>query len=76
MATNKYKVTLTREERDHLAEITRTGSHGAREITHALILLNVDHGPFQDKIQINADISKALKISTRTIDRVKKRFAQ
>jgi transposase len=74
MATYKYNVTLSQEERNQLTEITRTGTHGAREITHALILLDVDRGPFNDKIQANAEISKALKISTRTVDRVKKRF--
>ena len=76
MATNKYKVILTQEQRNQLGEITRTGTHSAREITHSLILLNVDRGPFNDKIQINADICKSLKVSARTIDRVKKRFAQ
>lgn len=74
MATNKYKITLSQEERNQLTEITRTGTHTAREINHALILLNADHGPFHDKIQTHADICKALKVSPRTIDRVKKRF--
>lgn len=76
MATNKYKVILSQEDRNHLAEITRTGTHSAREITHSLILLNVDRGPFNDKMQFNAEISKALKISARTIDRIKKRFVR
>lgn len=74
MAT--HKVILTQGERNQLAEITRTGTHTAREINHALILLNVDHGSFNDKIQTNADICKALKVSPRTIDRVKKRFVE
>ena len=34
-----YKVTLTKEERDQLTEMTRTGTHAARKIIHALILL-------------------------------------
>jgi len=37
-----YKVTLTSEEREQLIEITRTGTHAAKKIIHALILLNVD----------------------------------
>lgn len=76
MATNKYTITLLQEERNHLAGISRAGTHSAREILHSLILLNVDRGPFNDKIQINEEVCKALKISPRTIDRVKKRFAQ
>jgi hypothetical protein len=76
MAKIKYNITLTQEERNHLTEITRTGTHGAREISHSHILLNVDRGPFNDKIQLNADICKALKVSMRTIDRIKKRFSE
>ena len=72
---NTYKVTLTKEERDQLTEMTRTGTHAARKIIHALILLNVDRGS-EAKSQINEDICKVLKIGMRTIDRVKKRFVE
>jgi transposase len=75
MAMNTYKVTLTKEERDQLTEMTRTGTHAARKIIHALILLNVDRGSHTG-IQINEDICKVLKIGMRTIDRVKKRFVE
>jgi transposase len=70
-----YKVTLTKEERDQLSEMTRTGTHAARKIIHALILLNVDRGSHIES-QINEDICKVLKIGMRTIDRVKKRFVE
>jgi len=73
---NIYKVTLTKEERDELTEMTRTGTHAARRIIHALILLNVDRGPNTPENQINEDICKVLKIGMRTIDRVKKRFVE
>jgi len=72
---NTYKVTLTKEERDQLIDMTRTGTHAARKIIHALILLNVDRGPHTDR-SINEDICKVLKIGMRTIDRVKKRFVE
>jgi len=72
---NTYKVTLTQEERDQLTEITRTGTHAARKIIHALILLNVDRGLYADRT-VNEDICKVLKIGMRTIDRVKKRFVE
>ena len=68
-----FKVTLTKEERDQLTEMTRTGTYAARKIIHALILLNVDRGSDVKK-QTNEDICKVLKIGMRTIDRVKKRF--
>jgi len=73
---NTYKVTLTQEERDQLTDITRTGTHAARKIIHALILLNVDRGTYNTEQQINEDVCKVLKIGMRTIDRVKKRFVE
>jgi transposase len=73
---NTYKVTLKQEERNQLTEITRTGTHAARKIIHALILLNVDRGPYNTEQQINEEICKVLKIGMRTIDRVKKRFVE
>jgi transposase len=73
---NTYKVTLTEEERDQLTEMTRTGTHAARKIIHALILLNVDRGPHNTEKQINEEVCKVLKIGMRTIDRVKKRFVE
>jgi transposase len=71
-----YKVTLTQEERNQLTELTRTGTHAARKIIHALILLNVDRGTYNTEIQINEDVCKVLKIGMRTVDRVKKRFVE
>lgn len=73
---NTYKVTLTQEERDQLSEITRTGTHAARKIIHALILLNVDRSQYNTEQQTNEEICKVLKIGMRTIDRVKKRFVE
>jgi len=73
---NTYKVTLTQEERDQLTEITRTGTHAARKIIHALILLNVDRGTYNTEQQVNEEVCKVLKIGMRTIDRVKKRFVE
>jgi len=73
---NTYKVTLAQEERNQLIEITRTGTHAARKVIHALILLNVDRGKYNTEHQINEEICKVLKIGMRTIDRVKKRFVE
>lgn len=73
---NTYKVTLAQEERNQLTEITRTGTHAARKVIHALILLNVDRGQYNTEQQTNEEICKVLKIGMRTIDRVKKRFVE
>lgn len=73
---NTYKVTLTQEEHEQLTEFTRTGTHAAKKIIHALILLNVDRGPHATERQTNEEICKVLKLGMRTIDRVKKRFVE
>jgi transposase len=70
-----YKVTLTRDERDELLAITKGGTHTAKKVMHALILLNCDTGEFSDKVS-NESVAKVLKIGTRTIDRVKKKFVE
>jgi len=71
----KYKVTLTKQEREELLLMTRGGKHNSKKIIHALILLNCDEGKFSDKVR-NEDITRVLKIGSRTIDRVKKKFVE
>lgn len=71
----KYKVTLTKEERDELISITRKGKHTSQKYRNAYVLLNCDEGEYSDK-PTNLEISKALKVGMRTIDRIKKRFVE
>ncbi len=59
---DKYKVTLSQDEREELIGITRSGKHAAKKIIHALILLNIDRGPFAIERQTNKEICKVLKI--------------
>jgi hypothetical protein len=70
----KYKVTLTKEERESLMANTRKGSNTTKKIIHSIILLNVDQGPFTENSQTNEEVCKVLKIGMRTIDRIKQRF--
>ena len=70
----KYKVTLTKEERESLMANTRKGSHTAKKVIHSIILLNVDQGRFVENPQTNEEVCNVLKIGMRTIDRVKQRF--
>lgn len=72
----KYKVTLTKEERRELEEISTCGRHKAREVLNALLLLGCDEGRFQINRSRNEDISRVLNISMKKIDRVKKRFVE
>lgn len=71
----KYKVTLTKEERKDLLNITQKGVNKAQKIRNATILLNCDVGEYSDKVN-NSTISKVLNISARTIDRIKKLFVE
>ena len=70
-----YKVTLTQEERGILIEIINKGRHSIQKIRTAYILLNCDEGKYANKIT-NRQICDVLKISMRTIDRIKKRFVE
>ena len=72
----KYKVTLENAEREQMEQITRRGNHNSQKVVNALILLNCDEGDFQDNLMRNEDIASILKISTRKIERVKKRFIE
>jgi len=71
----KYKVTLTKAERDELTAIISKGKHSTQKFRNAYVLLNCDEGEFSEKIT-NAEIHKVLKIGMRTIDRIKKRFVE
>ena len=71
----KYKVTLTKKERDELFSIIGKGKHTSQQYRNAYVLLNCDEGEFSDKVT-NAEIKKVLKIGMRTIDRIKKRFVE
>jgi transposase len=71
----RYKVTLTKEERNELHAIINKGSHSSQKFRNAYILLNVDEGEFAEKVT-NLQVSKVLKVGMRTIDRVKKKFVE
>lgn len=69
----RYTIKLTETEVSELRSIINKGSHTSQTFRAAYILLNCDEGEHSDKVT-NEQISKVLKIGTRTIDRVKKKF--
>jgi hypothetical protein len=73
---NKYKVTLTSEERQELQELSSKGSHKSQKVLNALILLSVDINQPKESRSTNESLSKVLHISMKKIDRVKKRFVE
>jgi transposase len=68
----KYRVTLTAEERGHLEQTVSVGKAAARKLTHARILLLADTSPGQG--QPDLDIVKALGVGLRTVERVRQRL--
>lgn len=71
----KYRIALTKNERDEFMSIINRGRHSSQTFRTAYILLNCDEGKYADKIT-NEQIHQVLKVGMRTIDRVKKKFLE
>ena len=71
----RYRVTLTRQERDDLEALTRRGKTHARRFIHARALLLCDAGPHGPAWSV-PDVAEALGITNRTIEHLKKRFVE
>ena len=66
---DKYKVSLTPEERNELKLLVAVGKAAARKLTHARILLLADGDDCLDE-----EIVSALGSSPRTVERVRRRL--
>jgi ribosomal 50S subunit-associated protein YjgA (DUF615 family) len=66
---DKYKVSLTSEERNELKQLMTAGKAAARKLTHARILLLADGDDCLDE-----EIVSALGTSLRTVERVRRRL--
>ena len=74
---DKYKITLEGEERERLEAMTSKGTHAAKKLINALILLNCDEaGGRRAKRRSSEEIAQVLQVSARKIDRVKRRFVE
>ncbi len=71
----RYTVKLTEAEVAELTAIISKGAHSSQTYRAAFILLNCDEGPYAHKMT-NEQISQMLRVSMRTIERVKKRFVE
>jgi Homeodomain-like domain len=69
---DKYRVTLTADERNALAKLVSIGRAAARKLTHARILLLADTS--QEVEYKDDQIVLALGTSLRGVERVRKRF--
>lgn len=68
-----HKVTLTQEEIVQLKAITSKGQKRARVVKNALMLLNVDEGPY-GKRRKDEDVADILDVTVRTLENIRKRF--
>src|SRR3954465_1189465 len=71
----RYRVTLTAEERGELERMIARGKADARKLAHARVLLQADEaegGPGWT----DAAIAAAVRVSVRTIERVRQRFVE
>lgn len=72
---NRYKVTLTRTEREQLTELTRNGKSPTAKFLYARALLLCDAGEFGDPWKV-ADVAEALGVTSRTVEHLKQRFVE
>jgi len=71
----RYRVRLTAEEREALGGVTSRGKADARKLAHARVLLQADAsagGPGWTDTRI----AEAVRVSVRTIERVRQRFVE
>jgi transposase len=71
----KYRVTLTPEERNELTQITTTGKAAAAKLRHARVLLKADASPLGPGCT-DEEIASACEVSLATIARVRKAFVE
>jgi hypothetical protein len=73
--TSRYKVTLTKEERDRLEALRHSGKTAAPKFIHARALLLCDAGAHGNPWKV-ADVAEALGVTSRTIEHLKERFVE
>ncbi len=71
----RYRVTLTREERDDLKAISTKGKRAARTVLSARALLLLDAGEYGPKWVV-ALVAEALGTTPRSLEHLKKRFVE
>jgi len=71
----RYRVSLMEAERAELEALTRNGKTGAKKFMNARALLLCDAGPHGPAWTV-ANVAKALGVTSRTIEHIKKRFVE
>jgi len=71
----RYKVTLTKDERQDLEALSTKGKRAARTVLYARALLLLDAGEYGPKWFVEK-VAEALGITTRSLEHLKKRFVE
>jgi Homeodomain-like domain len=72
---NQYPVSLTPQQRERFAELTRKGRAATKKIRHAQILLLSDRNRPEGPLR-RAAIAEVLGMHVNSVDRIRKRFVQ
>ena len=75
MPAKKYRVTLTKEEKEELTAIVKKGKGNARRMARARMLLLADEAR-SDGGWKDADIAQALGVHQRTVERVREKCVE
>jgi hypothetical protein len=73
--TPRYRITLTKEERQELEIISKTGKRAAKTILHARALLLLDAGILGQCWTVKMT-AEAVGLSTRSLEHLKQRFVE
>ena len=71
----RYRVTLTKDERKELEEISSKGKRAARTVLYARALLLLDAGEQGSKWTVTK-VAEALGVTSRSLEKLKKRFVE
>ena len=71
----RYRVTLTKEERKNLENISTKGKRAARTVLYARALLLLDAGEHGSRWLV-ANVAEALGTTPRSLEHLKKRFVE
>ena len=71
----RYKVTLTAEERQQLADLIAAGKAAAQKLAHARVLLKADAAPGGPGWN-DDQIAEAVEVSVATVERLRRRFVE
>ncbi len=71
----RYKVTLTKQERQELEDISKKGKRAARTVLLSRALLLLDFGEYGQNWTV-IKVAEALGVATRTLEHLKKRFVE